>query len=106
MATNFPKLKDADIKIQEALMAPKQVEPKHAHTKTYYSKNGKSLREDSGFFFCLFSRVAPAAFGGSQPRGQIGGVATQPTPESKQRGIQAMSATYTTAHGNSRSLTH
>ena len=54
MATNFPKLKDADIKIQEALMAPKQVEPKQAHTKTYYSKNGKSLREDSGFFFFVF----------------------------------------------------
>ena len=29
-----------------------------------------------------------------------------PTPEPQQRGIQAASATYTTAHGNARSLTH
>jgi len=30
----------------------------------------------------------------------------QPTPEPQQRGIQATSATYTTAHGNAGSLTH
>ena len=29
-----------------------------------------------------------------------------PTPEPQQLGIQASSATYTTAHGNARSLTH
>uniref|UniRef100_A0A8D1NGF0 L1 transposable element RRM domain-containing protein n=1 Tax=Sus scrofa TaxID=9823 RepID=A0A8D1NGF0_PIG len=43
MAENFPNLKDTDIKIQEAQRAPnKQVEPKEAHTKTYYNKNGKN----------------------------------------------------------------
>ena len=30
----------------------------------------------------------------------------RPTPQPQQRGIQAASATYTTAHGNARSLTH
>ena len=54
-------------------------------------------------FFCLFafSRATPAAYGGSQARGLIGAVATH-----LQRGIRAESATYTTAHGNARSLTH
>ena len=30
----------------------------------------------------------------------------QPTPEPQQHGIRAVSTTYTTAHGNTRSLTH
>ena len=30
----------------------------------------------------------------------------QPTPQPQQHGIRAVSATYTTAHGNTRSLTH
>ena len=57
----------------------------------------------SVFFFCLFafSRATPMAYGDSQARGPIGAVA-----EPQQRGIQATSATYTTAHGNARSLTH
>ena len=42
MAENFPNLKETDIKIQVAQKGPKQVEPKQAHTKTYYNKNGKS----------------------------------------------------------------
>ena len=42
MAENFPNPKDTDTKIQESQRAPKQVEPKQAHTKTYYNKNGKS----------------------------------------------------------------
>ena len=57
------------------------------------------------FLFCLFaiSWAAPEAYGGSQARGRIGAVAT---PEPQQRGIQAASATYTTDHGNARSLTY
>ena len=63
------------------------------------------------YLFCLLSFVvvvvvvaiswaAPAAYGGSQARGH------QPTPEPQQCGIRAASATYTTAHGNTGSLTH
>ena len=60
------------------------------------------------FFFCLFaiSWAAPSAYRGSQARGLIGAVAAGRTPGPQQRGIQAVSATYTTAHGNSGSLTH
>ena len=55
----------------------------------------------SGFFcfcFCFFTlfRATPKAFGGSQARGLIGAVATG--------WIWALSATYTTAHGNAESL--
>ena len=50
------------------------------------------------------------AYGDSQARGLTGAAATdlrqRPTPETQQRGIRAMSATYTTAHSNARSLTH
>ena len=49
-------------------------------------------------FFWLF-RAAPAAYGSSQARGQI-----RATPQ--QCGIQAESATYTTAHGNTGSFSH
>ena len=41
------------------------------------------------------------AYGGSQARGLI-----RPTPQPQQRGIRAASGTYTTAHGNTESLTH
>ena len=60
------------------------------------------------FLFCLFaiSWATPPAYGGSQARGLIGAVACQPMPEPQQRGIQAASATYATAHGNAGSLTH
>ena len=52
----------------------------------------------SFFFFGLF-RATLAAHGSSQARGQIGAIAMA-------FGIQASSATYTTAHGNAGSLTH
>ena len=60
------------------------------------------------FFFCLFvfSRAAPAAYGSFQARGSNRGCCCQPTPEPQHRGIQAESATYTTAHSNAGSLTH
>ena len=73
-----------------------------------------------GVFFCLF-RAAPVAYGSSQAGGRIGATAAslrhsqsntgsephlQPTPQPQQCRIQAMSATYTTAHSNAGSLTH
>ena len=53
---------------------------------------------------CLLFRAAPTAYGGSQARGPV--KATDATPQPQQYQIQAMSLTYTTAHGNARSLTH
>ena len=50
--------------------------------------------------------AAPTAYGGSQARGPIGAYRCQSTPEPQQSKIQATSETYTTAHGNTRSLTH
>ena len=50
-------------------------------------------------FVFVFSRVAPTAYGGSQARGLIGS-------GPQQRRIWATSATYTTAHCNTRSLSH
>ena len=60
----------------------------------------------SFFFFFVFFRAAPVAHGGSQARGLIRAVAIGLRHSQQQHGIQAMSATYTTAHGNTRSLTH
>ena len=53
-------------------------------------------------FFCLF-RASPTAYGGSQAMGLIGATVT---PQPQPRQIPAVSATYATAHGNARSLTH
>ena len=39
VAENFPNLKETDTGSTEG---PKEAEPKQAHTKTYYNKNGKS----------------------------------------------------------------
>ena len=60
------------------------------------------------FFFLLFllSRGATAAYGSSQARGSNQSYSCRPTPQQQQPRIQATSATYTTAHGNARSLTH
>ena len=57
------------------------------------------------FFFWLF-RATPSAYGCSQARGSNQSCRHQPTPEPQQPGIQAASVTYTTTHGNARSLTH
>jgi len=54
--------------------------------------------------FCLFS-AALTAYGGSHARGQIS-CCCQPIPQPHQHQIRAVSATYTTAHGNAGSLTH
>ena len=57
------------------------------------------------FNFCFF-RAAPVAYAGSQARGSNPSCNLQPMPKPQQCQIQATSATYTTAHGNTRSLTH
>ena len=44
-------------------------------------------------------------YGSSQARGRIGAVSAGPTPQPQQCQMQAASATYTTAHGNTGSLT-
>ena len=59
-------------------------------------------------FFCLFFlfRAALVACGNSQARGQISAVAAGLCHSHSNVGIQTMSASYTTAHGNAGSLTH
>ena len=59
-----------------------------------------------GLFVCLLFRAAPTAYGDSQARGLNRSHSCQHRPQPKQRRIQATSSTYTTAHGNARSLTH
>ena len=57
--------------------------------------------------FLPFSWAAPMAYGGSQARSLIGAVATSLRQSHSNTGPKrATSATYTTAHGNTRSLTH
>ena len=58
--------------------------------------------------FFSFFRAAPKAYGGSQARSQIGAIRGQPMPTATATWdpSRAMSATYTTAHGNTGSLTH
>ena len=64
------------------------------------------------FFVCLFVflywlfRATPMAYGGSQPKSWISAVNCRPTPQPQLRQIWASSVTYTTGHGNARSLTH
>ena len=41
MSENFPNLKET-FQDTGSTEDPKQAEPKQAHTKTYYNKNGKS----------------------------------------------------------------
>ena len=56
------------------------------------------------FFFSFLFRAAPTAYGNSQARGWIG--AATAGLQLQQLRIRAMSATYTSAHGNARSLIH
>ena len=42
MAENVQKSKENRHQDTESTEGPKQVEPKEAHTKAYYNKNGKS----------------------------------------------------------------
>ena len=57
------------------------------------------------YLFVLLFSVAPVAYKSSQHRGQIGARATS-WPQPQQHQIQATSATYITAHGNTGTLTH
>ena len=68
-----------------------------------------NLNISSFFFFLSFCAIfwaPPTAYGDFQARGLIRPVASWPTPEPQQRQMKATSATYTTAHGNTRSLAH
>ena len=56
------------------------------------------------FFFVFVFSGPPMAYGGSQARGWIGDRAASLHLSSQQHGIQATSATYTTAQGNAGSL--
>ena len=60
------------------------------------------------FFVCLFVFLGPHPQHMEVPRlgGSNRSCSCRPMPEPQQRQIQTMSATYTTAHGNARSLTH
>ena len=54
----------------------------------------------------LLFRASPTTYGDLQARGPFGATGCRPTPQLQQCRIQASSATYTTAHGSTRSLTH
>ena len=56
-------------------------------------------------FVCLFFRVAPAAYGSSQARVQIG-AAPAGLHHRHSKHIQIVSSAYNAAHGNAGSLTH
>ena len=82
------------------------------HVRHYFLHRNLKIRTFKNnvllLLFCLFifSMAAPTAYGVSQAQGQMRAVAAGLTPEPQQRGIQALSATYTTAHSNAESLTH
>ena len=63
-----------------------------------------SVRQMIGIF--SFLRATGAAYGGSQARGLNWSCSCRPTPQPQQCHIWAASATYTTTHGNARSLIH
>ena len=58
------------------------------------------------FLSFFFFRAAPMAYEGSQARGRIGAIAASLHHSQQQHGIRALSASYTTAHGDAISLTH
>ena len=72
-----------------------------------------NLYYNFSLFFCLFVFLSFCYFLGSSRgiwsfpgEGSNRSCSRWPTPEPQQRGIRGASATYTTAHGNARSLTH
>ena len=80
----------------------------HAASKPILKTIGENIqyigRQKGLLFFCLF-RATPVAYGGSQIRGRIEAVAVRLHHNQKQHRVSATSSTYTTAHGNARSLT-
>ena len=76
------------------------------HTYTQVQKERQAPKEINNFFFFAFFRATPMAYGASQARGRIGAAAPGLCHQSQQHGLWAVSATYTTAQGSTRSLTH
>ena len=74
--------------------------------KNCWTEMGKCLLDCTFFFFFAISWVAPTAYGDSQGRGLIGATTASLCHSHSNAGIWATSATYTTAHGNTGSLTH
>jgi len=66
----------------------------------------KSLSLSLFFVFLVFVRATSVAYGGSQARGTDQSYCCWPTPQPQPGETRVLSATYTTAHGNVRSLTH
>ena len=66
--------------------------------------SGNLIRPPDFFFSFLLFRATPVAYGGSQARGRIR--ATAADLRHSHSNARALSATYTTAHGDARSLTH
>ena len=78
-----------------------EIRPYGAHYRT-------NTHKVSVFFFLfVFSRAAPAAYGGSHTRGPIGAVAASLQQSHSNTGSKLhLWSIYTTAHGNAGSLTH
>ena len=57
------------------------------------------------YIYIHFFMASPTAYGSSQARGRVAAAAAGQQPHPQQY-IQAISATYTTAHSNARSLAH
>ena len=58
------------------------------------------------FYLFIYLFLASATYGSSQARGQIGATVAGLCPQPQQCRVRAASVTYTTAQGNSGSLTH
>ena len=81
---------------------------KYSYWFEFWGKNIEDNEIHSVFIylFILLFRAAGVAHGRSQARGKNLSCSCQPTPQPQQCQIQVVSSTYTTAHGNTRSLTH
>ena len=82
--------------------------PCHKNPKVRKYSNGLCSSFQIYYFVCLFVfffRAAHSAYGGSQPRGLIRAVANGLRHSHSTCKIWAASETYTTAHGNTGSLT-
>ena len=92
------KLRHIDLKIFFFFLALYRYAPSFACDSLSLDKVLASfLTQRFIYFLFAFSKTTPIAHGGSQARGLIGAVAAP---------IWTASATYTTAQGNSGSLTH
>ena len=69
-------------------------------------QNPKHIMIQNNLLFYLFIFVFLPFLGPHPQQGLDWSYSCRPMPEPQQCGIRAASATYTTAHGNTRSLTH